>query len=227
MINENRWIKSLPDSESNKEVKDQIDPNIWTNTISKKNSYSSISKYSFVAALFIIGLVFVSVVKNETRNLQKEINILHASINSIKFNLDKAVIDNEVLTSPENISYLAKEYLNDYFRPYKKSQIHRESDKFIKTSLKNKTNKSLQTKVAQALEKKKLEIAKLKKIYSNTESVPQEIKAHVAIKIEQKKKEIKNIYSEPEKIFTSGKAQRWAAIQVVKAFFGIPIIPGK
>ena len=31
---------------------------------------------------------------------------------SIKFNLKQAILDNEVITSPENISKLAKEYLN-------------------------------------------------------------------------------------------------------------------
>ena len=227
MINENKWIKSLPINKYNEEVPNQIDPNIWTKTISKKNTYNSIKKYSFATVLFIIGLVFVSVVKNETRNLQKEINALQADINSLQFNLDKATIDNEVITSPENIAYLANEYLNNDFIPYKKSQIHEENDKNINIGLENKKNRKLQAKVIQALEKKKLEIVKLKKIYSNTDSVPQEIKAQVAIKIEQKKEEIRNIYSAPEKIITSKRTQRWAVMQVVKAFFGMPIIPGK
>jgi hypothetical protein len=67
--------------------------------------------------------MIVSAVKNETRNLQKEINNLQASINITQFNLDRATLDNEVLTSPENISRLAKEYLYSDFRVYKKSQI--------------------------------------------------------------------------------------------------------
>ena len=65
-----------------------------------------------MAVLFVCGLLFVSVIKNETRNLEKEINSLRASNNVIKFNLDQAILDNEVITSPENISRLAKEYLN-------------------------------------------------------------------------------------------------------------------
>ena len=62
--------------------------------------------------LFVSGLLFVSAVKNETRNLEKEIDSLRASNKEIKFNLDQAILDNEVITSPENISHLAREYLN-------------------------------------------------------------------------------------------------------------------
>ena len=61
-----------------------------------------------MTVLFICGLLFVSVVKNETRNLQKEINNLEANINLIKFNLDQAILDHEVITSPENISFSKK-----------------------------------------------------------------------------------------------------------------------
>ena len=39
---------------------------------------NSIQKYSLVTILFVIGLIFVSVIKNETRNLQKEIDKLEA-----------------------------------------------------------------------------------------------------------------------------------------------------
>ena len=37
-------------------------------------------------------LIFVSAVKNETRNLQKEINDLQASISQINFNLNQAIL---------------------------------------------------------------------------------------------------------------------------------------
>ena len=38
---------------------------------------------------------------------------------------------------------------------------------------------------------------------------------------------MKDLYSNPKSILDSKKVQNWAGIQVVKAFFGIPIIPGK
>ena len=78
-------------------------------------------EYSLITILFVSGLLLVSAIKNETRNLQREINILQASINEIKFNLDQALLDNEVMTSPENISKLANEYLEDDLKTYKKS----------------------------------------------------------------------------------------------------------
>ena len=94
--------------------------------------------------LFICWFIIVSVVKNETRNLEKEINNLRASNNVIKYNLDQAILDNEVITSPENISKLAKEYLNKNFVSYKKSQIKKLEDdiKIISKPDKKKNNLS-------------------------------------------------------------------------------------
>ena len=128
MINQDKWVRSLPNlnTEFNKTT-NQLDHDKWINTIPKsipkKNMYNSVKKYSLLAPLFICGLLFVSAVKNETRNLQKEINNLETFINEIKFNLDQAILDYEVITSPENISLLAKEYLNIDLVSYKKSQI--------------------------------------------------------------------------------------------------------
>ena len=116
MINRDKWIGSLPNvnTEFNKTT-NQLDHDRWINTIPKKNKYSSVNKntygsvkkYSLIVTLFVCGLLFVSAIKNETRNVQKIINNLETSINVIKFNLDQAILDNEVITSPENISLLA------------------------------------------------------------------------------------------------------------------------
>ena len=124
MINKDKWISSLPPNNSKfiKEI-DQLNYDKWVNTIPKKNLHHSAKKYSLMLVLFVSGLLLVSAVKNETRKLQKEINNLEVSINSIKFNLSQAILDNEVITSPENISKLAKEYLNDDLVSYKRSQI--------------------------------------------------------------------------------------------------------
>ena len=105
MINHEKWINSLPTN--NKKISDDIDEldhERWTNTIPKKHKNNSIQIYSLVAVFFISGLLIVSVIKNKTRNLQKEINNLQASVNLIKFDLDQAILDNEVITSPANIS---------------------------------------------------------------------------------------------------------------------------
>ena len=190
-----------------------------------------------IAVLFICGLIFVSVVKNESRSLQKEINNLEASIDVIKFNLDQAILDNEVITSPENISKLAEEHLNINLVSYKKSQIKQlntEIEKFAKLNVikKEKINKknfstNIKSKVTKEIEKKKTELRKLQALYHNPKSLPGEIKSQVANEIENKKKELKNLYNSPKEVITLDKFGKWGAVQVVKAFLGMPIIPGK
>jgi len=232
MINQDKWINSLPKKniKFNEEI-NQIDHDKWINTISKKKTYSVVSKYTLMTVLFVCGLLFVSVVKNGTRNLENEINNLRASVDVVKFNLDQAILDNEVIKSPENISRLAKEYLDTDFISYKKSQIRQLSED-TKTIIKiNKKDNNLSTKIksgiTKKIEKKKTEIRKLQELYSNPGSLPGAIKTQVATKIEKKKIELKNIYSSPKDIFTLERVGKWSIIQVVKLFLGMPIIPGK
>ena len=126
-----RWTGTLPRTnniEMNQE-KYNLDPNRWVGTLPKTSTNNSIKKYSFTIMLFVIGLIFVSIIKNETRNLQREIRDLQSSINSLKFDLHQSTLDYEVITSPENISRLAKEYLEQDFNSYKKSQIKILNDK--------------------------------------------------------------------------------------------------
>ena len=232
MINQGKWVNSLPKTniKFNEEI-NQIDHDKWINTISKKKTYSVVSKYTLMTVLFVCGLLFVSVVKNGTRNLEKEINNLRASVNVVKFNLDQAILDNEVIKSPENISRLAKEYLDTDFISYKKSQI-RQLNEDTKTVIKiNKKDNNLSTKIklgiTKKIAKKKTEIRKLQELYSKPGLLPGAIKTQVAMKIKKKKIELKNIYNEPKDIFTLERVGRWSAIQVVKLFLGMPIIPGK
>ena len=254
MINQDKWLDSISKTiiKFNKE-ENQVDHYRWVNTIPKKNTYNAVRKYSAVrkyflmTVLFVCGLLFVSVVKNETRNLEKEINSLRASNNVIKFNLDQAILDNEVITSPENISRLAKEYLNTNFISYKRSQIRQldgDTENIIKESKirqlddntdtitkLNKKNNNLSTKIklgiTKKIEEKKTEIRKLQEFYSKPQSIPGAIKTQVANKIKEKKIELKNLYTSPKETITILKAKKWAAVQVVKVFLGIPIVPGK
>jgi len=228
MINNQKWINSLPNQSIKSDDKEnQIDHYRWENTISKKNNFSNLGKYSFTAILFIFGLFFVSVVKNETRNLEKEINNLMAYNNAVKFNLNQAILDNEVITSPQNISQLADEYLNTNFTTYKKSQIKKLGEDSGHVVKLNKDNSNFKTKLKKTIKKKKSEIKKLQEIYSSPKKIPVEIKKEVAKKIEEKKIELKNLYEKPEEIVTLERVQRWAAVQVAKVFLGIPVIPGK
>ena len=249
MINRDKWIGSLPNvnTEFNK-VTNQLDHDRWINTIPKKNTYSSVKKntyssvkkYSIIVTLFVCGLLFVSAIKNETRNLQKIINNLEASINVIKFNLDQAILDNEIITSPENISLLAKEYLSIDLVSYKRSQIKRSNDenkKFTKINKvrKEKINKkkiknlsdNIKTQIAKKVDKKKTEIIKLQELYSNPKSIPNAVKTQIATKIEEEKVKLKNIYNSPKDIMTFEKIGKWSMVQVVKVFLGMPVIPGR
>ena len=245
MINQDKWISSLRKTNIKFDEKIiQVDHHRWENTIPKKDTFNTVKKYSFntvknyslMTILFVCGLLIVSAVKNETRNLEKEINNLRASNNVIKFNLDQAILDNEVITSPENIARLAKEYLNTDFIFYKKSQIkhideHAETFTKTKNAKMEKKNNNLKEniklEITKKIEKKKTEIRKLQELYSNPETIPGEVKTQVAIKIEEKKDELKNLYSSPRETITFKKVQKWAAVQVVKVFLGMPIIPGK
>ena len=93
------------------------------NTFPKKDTNSVMKKYSVLTILFVAGLILVSIIKNETRELQREINNLKASIRILSLDLHQETLDHEVITSPENISNLAKEYLEYDLNYYKISQI--------------------------------------------------------------------------------------------------------
>ena len=240
MINHDKWIGSLPKSSLNSSSdNNQIEQEKWINTIHKKNNNNSLPKYSIVAILFLSGLLFVSALKNETRILQKNINNLQASINVIKFNLNQAILDNEILTSPENVSFLAKEYLNINLTSYKRSQIKElKSESIIKSvsasnknfSDVNKTKKlpdEINSKIAKKIKQKKTEIKKLQELYRNPKLIPSEVRAKVKKSIQKKKSELDSIYKEPKNILTLERVGKWSAIQVVKLFLGIPVIPGK
>ena len=132
-INSKRWTNTLPHRNINLSAEahninaskwiENINTNKWETNTQRIGGNRSFVRYFLVSGLFILGLIVVSVVKNETRNLEKEISNLQQSIYDYNFNLHQATLDHEVITSPENISKLAKEYLVSNFVFYKKNQI--------------------------------------------------------------------------------------------------------
>ncbi len=248
MMDNNKWINSLPRTHQKKNfVKNKLDPEIWVNTLPKTDilpqieKNNSFRKYTLIATTFVIGLIFVSIIKNETRSLQKELDNLIVSINLLKFELHQTTLDHEVITSPENISRLVKENLESGLIMYKKSQIKelKEEKKLSvnlqetqpKNFLEKKNYKQLQEKikikVAKKIEVKKVDLQKLQELYSRPEKLPNELKVQVVKKIEKTKSDLKKLYNDPKGTIQRDKLQRWAAIQVVKVLVGMPIVPGK
>tara|TARA_B110000438_G_scaffold282019_1_gene308643 strand:- start:374 stop:1036 length:663 start_codon:yes stop_codon:yes gene_type:complete len=220
MINNEKWINSLKTKITKSNHQEyQLDNKRWTDTISKKNIINPVKKYSLLTILFICGLLFVSVVKNETRILQKQINNLEASINTIKFNLDQASLDNEVITSPKNLSHLAKEHLDNNLKTYSRSQI-------IKFDKKTVLSEKVNLKVKENLPKKNTKFSKIKNIYSNPKTIPVIAKNEVIKKIKKNKESLQNILESPKDIL-SYKTGRWGVIQIAKALLGFPVVPGR
>ena len=239
-IDSNKWINTLPSSKFKSNENKEMNASRWIDTLPKKKISNPLTKYTVSIVFFVAGLIFVSVIKNETRNLQKEIDNLQTSINVLKDNLHNAILDHQFITSPENISSLANVYLEKDFVHYKKSQIIELNNKIKAFSIskrgndvlnqeKSKKNLSdkLRLEIAKKIEKKRTELQKLKEIYSRPKDLPGEIKVKVVKKVQKTKTDLKKLYSDPKDAVDLGKIQKWAAIQVVKAFFGMPIVPGK
>jgi len=230
MINSEQWKKTVPDINFAKENENyDLDPKKWINTLPKNNKKSFVKSFSITLVIFLVGLIFVSVIKNKTRSLQKEINDLRASINNLKIDLNLTTLDYEVITSPENLSKLAKKHLEFELHSYKKSQIRNLNSEEQLLSKVNEGEIQSLTSIAKAKVKKKYEknIKKVKKLYNEPEKIPDEIKMAVAQKIEKEKENIKSIYHNPKEFITKEKLKTWGTVQIVKAFLGIPIVPGK
>ena len=239
-----RWVKTLPASNiKSAQEKYDLDSNRWINTLPKTietNESNSIKKYSLTIILFAVGLMLVSVIKNETRNLQKEINSLQASVNNLQFDLHQTILDHEVITSPENISQLAKKYLETDLVFYQKSQLRQLNEAIeISNKLLDQKNeetigeknkdlkKKIKLKITKKIERTKTDLKKLQEIYSQPEKLPDHVRLQISKKINKKRIEGKTLISDPQGMITIEKIQKWGAIQVVKLFFGIPVIPGK
>ena len=218
------------------EDKYKLNPDKWIPE--KKSKINFNKKYTLVISFFIFGLILVSTIKNETRTLQKEISNLQFSLNTIKITLHEANLDHQYLTSPDNIDKLAKKYLETDFTFYKKSQIVplNEKKETLTKAVNNKKNLTKKntnlsdkiiSKIAKKIEIKKIELQKIQETYSNPNDLSVIVKNQLAKKIESGKSNVKKIYYEPRGTIKDKKLQKWAAVQVIKAVLGIPIVPGK
>ena len=161
-------------------------------------------------------LVFTSFIKNKTRSLEKNLESLNKEIAAIDSNLVEASLDFEYLTTPQNISFLAKNFLDNDFSFYKNYQIK-------KTKIKN-NNYILGNKIIREHDDQRFDIEN-KKNTKNFLITKNQYSEELIIK-KNNKKFISKI-SKKEKKNSKNKIERWVGIQVLKTFLGIPPIPVK
>ena len=73
--------------------------------------------------VFIFCLIFTSLIKNNTRSVEKNLLMLRYDILKLNSQIEEAKLELEYLTSPENIKVLFKTYLDEDFKYYDVSDI--------------------------------------------------------------------------------------------------------
>jgi hypothetical protein len=161
----------------------------------------------------ISGLIFTSLIKNKTRLIEKELLYLDNEINILSSDLSEASLDFHYLTTPERISLLAKNFLDENFMYYKEYQIKKsfkpEKDLAILKKLKNNYTFS-QLSTSEFTNKK-----------TNVTKETNNGQLLIAKRIDNKNPQ------KSEKIASSKKVQQWVGIQIIKALLGIPTMPFK
>ena len=124
---------------------------------------------------------------------------------------------------------MAEEYLDFELDTYKNDQIRHLDTNYEKLAKLDdkKISKKVKNAIANKIAEKKVELQKLQELYSRPDELPEKLKIKVENKIVKTKEELKNLYTNPKEVITEKKVQKWAFVQVVKAFLGMPIIPGK
>ena len=161
-------------------------------------------KNILILTTLIFGLIFTSLIKNKTRSLEKKLAKLNNEIIILNSNLEEATLDLEYLTTPKNISLLARNFLEEDFTYYKNIQIYDSINEIDKILHSEKWEKHY------PFDKLALEKKSNKNLYFIRSS---DIKR---LSITEEKK---------EKTINQKKIQRWAGIQVIKAILGFPMLP--
>ena len=161
-------------------------------------------KNILILTTLIFGLIFTSLIKNKTRSLEKKLAKLNNEIIILNSNLEEATLDLEYLTTPKNISLLARNFLEEDFTYYKNIQIYDSINEIDKILHSEKLEKHY------PFDKLALEKKSNKNLYFIRSS---DIKR---LSITEEKK---------EKTINQKKIQRWAGIQVIKAILGFPMLP--
>jgi hypothetical protein len=164
-----------------------------------------------ILIILISGLIFTSLIKNKTRLLEKELLYLDKEINILSSDLSEASLDFHYLTTPERISLLAKNFLNENFMYYKESQI--------KKSIKPKKDLVILKKLKNDYTFSQLNTNEFTNKKTNVTKEIDNEQLIIAQRIDSKNPQ------KSKKIISSKKVQQWAGIQIIKALLGIPTIP--
>ncbi len=164
-----------------------------------------------ILIILISGLIFTSLIKNKTRLLEKELLYLDKEINILSSDLSEASLDFYYLTTPERISLLAKNFLNENFMYYKESQI--------KKSIKPKKDLVILKKLKNDYTFSQLNTNEFTNKKTNVTKEIDNEQLIIAQRIDSKNPQ------KSKKIISSKKVQQWAGIQIIKALLGIPTIP--
>ena len=80
-------------------------------------------KYIFLIFFFIFGIFFISIIKNETRDIEKNIRNINAKIFTLNTELHEAGLDYNYLSSAANLSILSEKIFKDKLNFYDTKQF--------------------------------------------------------------------------------------------------------
>ena len=80
-------------------------------------------KYIFLIFFFIFGIFFISNIKNETRDIEKNIRNINAKIFTLNAELHEAELDYNYLSSAANLSILSEKIFKDGLNFYSSRQF--------------------------------------------------------------------------------------------------------
>tara|TARA_B100001093_G_C26150796_1_gene727334 strand:- start:146 stop:472 length:327 start_codon:yes stop_codon:yes gene_type:complete len=90
--------------------------------------------------IFTLLMIFTSIVKTQTRIIEKNIQKYKSKITQIQLNLYEAQLDFYYLSSPENITKQILRYSDDIYFPMDFSRIYLSLDQFTNQSRKITNN---------------------------------------------------------------------------------------
>ncbi len=80
-------------------------------------------KYIFLIFFFIFGIFFISHIKNETRDIEKNIRNINTKIFTLNAELHEAGLDYDYLSSPANLLILSEKIFKDGLNFYSSRQF--------------------------------------------------------------------------------------------------------